>query len=74
MPGGDRTGPGGEGPMTGRGLGEGGERGRIAGKRPGAVTRGYCVCPGCGGKVSHQLGEPCSSVSCPECGTRMVRE
>lgn len=74
MPGGDRTGPRGEGPGTGRGLGQGGGRGRIAGNRPGAVNRGYCVCPGCGGKVAHRLGEPCSSVSCPECGTRMVRE
>lgn len=70
MPGGDGTGPLGNGPVGGRrqgGLG----RGRGAGY--GAGPSGYCVCPKCGEQTSHTAGTPCSQVQCPKCGTLMVR-
>lgn len=70
MPFGDGTGPLGQGPQTGRGIGRGrgGMRGNNAG--PG----GCCVCPNCGMKTPHQVGAPCSSMSCPSCGARMTRQ
>ncbi len=74
MPRGDGTGPLGQGPGMGRGMGRGGGRGRMKGNRSGAGPGGNCVCPACGIKVQHQAGVPCYSVSCPKCGTRMVRE
>lgn len=67
MPFGDGTGPPGGG-GRGRGMGRGRRGGRGLG--PG----GYCVCPSCGARVPHKLGAPCYSVSCPKCGTKMVRE
>lgn len=69
MPGGNGTGPLGGGPGTGRGMG----RGRGDGNRPGAGPGGYCLCPSCGTKISHQAGTPCASVNCPKCGNSMVR-
>jgi len=73
MPGGDGTGPLGQGPGTGRGMGGGG-RGRMGGNRPGAGPAGNCVCPKCKARVPHTVGNPCYQVSCPKCGTKMVRE
>ena len=66
MPGGNGTGPFGGGPMGGGG--------RMGGNRPGAGPAGFCVCPKCGSKVSHQRGVPCYSMKCPSCGGAMVRE
>lgn len=63
MPRGDGTGPKGQGPRTGRGMGGGFAAG------PG----GYCVCPNCGEKVPHQLGTPCFEQKCSKCGTAMTR-
>jgi len=64
---------------TGRGQGRGGGRGQ--GQGPGrmggpkaAGPDGQCVCPKCGHKVPHQVGQPCSGVKCPKCGTAMIRE
>ena len=74
MPGGDGTGPYGQGPGTGRGLGHGGARGRMGGNRPGAGPTGNCICPGCGAKAAHQAGVPCYDMNCPKCGTKMIRE
>ena len=74
MPGENGTGPFGGGPGIGRSMGRGGGRGRMGGNRPGAGPAGYCVCPKCGEKISHQRGQPCYSVNCPKCGMRMVRE
>ena len=71
MPGGNGTGPLGQGP--GRGMGRGRGRGRMGGNRPGAGPSGYCVCPSCGVKVPHQRGTPCYSISCSKCGVRMAR-
>jgi hypothetical protein len=73
MPRGDGTGPFGGGPGTGRGMGGGGGRGRMGGNRPGAGPGGYCICPSCGEKVPHQAGSPCYNLTCPKCGSRMVR-
>jgi len=66
MPGGNGTGPLGQGPVAGRGRGRGG--------RPGIGPGGNCVCPNCGIKVPHRAGVSCVSVKCPKCGNRMVRE
>lgn len=73
MPGGNGTGPRGQGPGTGRkmggkGFGYGG-RGNL-GRGPG----GNCVCPSCGTKVSHRPGTPCYDMKCPKCNVKMVRE
>jgi len=51
------------------GRGRGGQKGGSSG-RPG----GECVCPSCGKKTPHERGVPCIEVSCPECGTAMIRE
>jgi len=76
MPGGNRTGPEGNGPMTGRqsgkGLGRGGGRGRNKGGSFGPV--GYCVCAKCGEKIPHQQGVKCTTLKCPKCGKTMIRE
>jgi len=65
MPRGDGTGP-----PTG-----GGQRGgRMRGTQSGAGPAGNCICPSCGEKVLHNQGIPCYDMSCPKCGTRMVRE
>jgi len=65
MPRGDGTGP-----PSGRGP----RGGRMGGSRPGAGPGGTCICPSCGEKVLHKLGTPCYALSCPKCGTKMVRE
>ena len=54
MPGGDGTGPLGQGPGTGRGGG----RGRMGGNRPGAGPGGACLCPSCNLSVPHKVGVP----------------
>jgi cation diffusion facilitator family transporter len=35
---------------------------------------GYCVCPKCGYKISHQRGTPCSGLKCPNCHISLQRE
>jgi hypothetical protein len=76
MPRGDGTGPpwgGGQG--TGKGIGRGSRGGgRMGGTRAGIGPGGNCVCPNCGVKATHKQGTPCYSVSCPNCGSAMVRE
>lgn len=76
MPGGDGTGPFGQGPGTGRGLrrGMGKGIGRMGGNRSGAGPSGNCICPGCGTRVPHEAGVACYNLSCPKCGTKMIRE
>ena len=62
----------------GRGRGQGGGRGR--GQGPGrmggkaAGPGGNCICPSCGHKSPHVVGQPCYDVKCPKCGTKMTRE
>ncbi len=72
MPRGDRTGPYGQGPGTGRGL-QPNDGGRGHGSGFAAGTGGECICPGCGERVPHQLGEPCFRQKCPKCGATMTR-
>ena len=35
---------------------------------------GFCICPVCEIKITHQAGMPCRRVICPDCGTNMIRE
>ena len=71
MPAGDGTGPTGQGPYTGRGMGQGG-RGRMGGPAAGGPG-GVCRCPKCGFEQSHIRGLPCNAIKCPKCGTMMTR-
>ena len=52
----------------GRGLGRGAGRGQ-----GGFGAGGFCVCPKCGYKEPHKLGEPCYKKKCPKCGAQMTR-
>ena len=56
----------------GRGRGQGGGRGRMGGPFA-AGPGGDCVCPQCGEKAPHTLGQPCNQMACPKCGTPMTR-
>ncbi len=72
MPRGDRTGPYGQDPGTGRGMqSNNGGRGRGGGFAAG--TGGECICPSCGGRIPHQAGKPCFKQKCPKCGATMTR-
>lgn len=42
--------------------------------RPAVHQTGYCVCPRCSLRVSHQPGIPCRSLVCTSCGSGMIRE
>lgn len=42
--------------------------------RPAVHQTGYCICPRCGLRVSHQAGVPCRSLICPDCSIPMIRE
>jgi len=64
MPGGDGTGPMGQGPIGGRGRGRSGQ---------GMGPEGDCLCPNCGHRELHQLAVPCYSRKCPKCGAPMTR-
>jgi len=66
---------------TGRGGGQGQGGGRGKGQGPGrkgggqaAGPGGDCVCPSCGYRVPHTVGQPCYERKCPQCGTLMARE
>ena len=52
----------------GQGLGQGG------GNKPGSGPSGYCVCPNCGHTEPHAIGQRCMDISCPKCGTKMIRK
>lgn len=67
--------------MRGEGRGGGGRRGKDRGGRgygggnkPGSGPGGHCTCPDCGHRISHEAGQRCRDVSCPKCGSPMVRE
>ena len=61
------------GPGGGRGLGRGGGRGLGRGGG-GYGPAGFCICPKCGYRTSHQQGTPCPDMKCPHCGVALVRE
>ena len=69
MPGGDGTGPIGQG-RAGTGRGRGSDMGRGAGF---AGPEGECRCPNCEYHETHQRGYPCNTKKCPKCNTQMVR-
>ena len=69
MPGKDGTGPMGGG---GRGQEAGGGRGRMGGPFA-AGPGGCCVCPSCGYKAEHIVGQPCGNQKCIKCGATMTR-
>jgi hypothetical protein len=62
----------GRGSNRGRGSGRG--RGLGSGNKPGSGPSGYCICPKCGYELQHQVGQRCLDISCPQCGTKMVRK
>jgi len=72
MPGGDGTGPLGQGPGTGRGRRTSGGRGRMGGPYA-AGPGGVCKCPSCGYETTHIRAQPCNKIKCPKCGTLMTR-
>jgi hypothetical protein len=49
-------------------------RGRGGGNKPGSGPSGNCICPKCGFLQAHQRGERCIDITCPKCGTKMIRE
>lgn len=49
-------------------------RGILRGTKPGSGPGGSCVCPKCGYKMQHQIGQRCVDLTCPKCGTAMDRE
>jgi predicted DNA-binding protein (UPF0251 family) len=61
----------GGGSEGGVGRGRGG-RGRMGGPFA-AGPGGFCICPNCGHRVSHQAGIPCYQLKCEKCGNPMVR-
>lgn len=58
----------------GAGRGLGGGRGQGGGNKPGSGPGGNCVCPSCGKVVTHIAGKRCVDRTCPNCGTRMIRQ
>jgi len=63
-------------PGWGRGFGwqRGGRFREEVKEAKGGGPGGYCVCPECGYKISHESGVPCSTLKCPECKINLVRE
>jgi hypothetical protein len=64
----------GAGQGRGAGRGWGGGAGQGGGNKPGSGPGGNCVCPQCGKKVPHAAGQRCIDRTCPDCGTRLMRE
>lgn len=51
--------------------------GQGRGRMPGGFGQGpsgYCVCPKCGERKKHARSVPCYTESCPECGSKMIRD
>ena len=57
----------------GQGAGRAGQEGG-SGDKPGSGPGGSCVCPKCGHRIAHQVGQRCLDLACPQCGTKMARE
>jgi hypothetical protein len=65
---------GGQGQGRGGGAGQGRGRGGGGGNKPGSGPAGTCICPKCGHKEMHVVGQRCIDRACPKCGTKMIRE
>lgn len=52
--------------------GEGRGPGRMGGPKA-AGPGGQCVCPDCGHKMDHKIGQPCYEMACSKCGAKMTR-
>jgi hypothetical protein len=68
----------GRGRGGGQGQGRGGGRGQGRGpSRMGGAKAtgpgGDCICPNCGHRLAHQVGQPCYERQCPQCGAAMTR-
>ncbi len=77
MPKRDGTGPTGQSPGTGRGLGRTQSQGQGRDGMGGpfsADAGGICICPRCGHKAAHVTGQPCIHRSCPRCGAPMTKQ
>ena len=48
-------------------------RGRMGGTKPGSGPGGSCICPKCGTRVPHIVGDPCYNKTCPKCGAKMTK-
>lgn len=59
---------------SGRGGQSGSRQGKGGGNKPGSGPGGNCICPKCGHKEPHVAGQRCKDLSCPKCGTKMIRE
>jgi hypothetical protein len=64
---------GGQGQGGGGGRGQGRGPGRMGGSKA-AGPGGDCICPTCGQRLPHQVGQPCYELKCPRCGVTMTRE
>jgi len=73
MPGGDGSGPAGQGPGIGR-SNEGKERCRGRSAKVSGGPGGMCICPQCGLEAPHTPGVPCAEVECGHCGSPMKRK
>ena len=72
MPGRDGTGPGGKQGGAGKPSKKSQDKWQM--KTAGSVGKEtFCECLSCESRVKHERGIPCSSISCPECGSPMVR-
>ncbi len=57
---------------------EHGEKGAHEGKgKNGGGSKGpggFCACHACGTRVEHMQGVKCTTLHCPNCGHKMIRE
>ncbi|MBN2198130.1 cation transporter [Candidatus Wolfebacteria bacterium] len=63
-------------PVLGRGFGwqKKGKFKEEVEEAKGIGPDGYCVCPKCGYKILHKSGVPCSTLECPDCKNKLIRE